>query len=140
MVRFFCLVLFISYPNLIFAKDTFRELSDHMQFLAERDKVLAGNIANVDTPDYKPQDIKKNDDFLSNIEMKTTDPMHIQSTPNTTYQPFKSEILELKPNGNAVTVEHEMMKKSINATELHKIANLYQKARNMLKTSITGIK
>jgi flagellar basal-body rod protein FlgB len=124
----------------MFAKDTFRELSGHMHFLTERDKVLAGNIANVDTPSYKPKDIKKNDDFSSALEMKTTSPMHIKSNPGVTYQPFESEILELKPNGNAVTVEHEMMKKSVNATELQQTANIYQKARNMLKTSIVGIR
>ncbi len=131
----------ISASNIVVAKDNLEELTEHLRYLTERDKILSLNIANADTPKYKPKDLSGYDkDPTENIKFSTTNPMHMSLDGDSNYQVVEAEILEQKPNGNAVTLEHEMHKKSENAAKLQEMANLYSKTRGMMKTAIMGHK
>ncbi|MBA8667862.1 hypothetical protein H1Q59_08165 [Holosporaceae bacterium 'Namur'] len=121
------------------AKDNLNDLTAYMKYLTERDTVLAQNIANADTPGFKPKDLS---DYSRNpiqgMKLTTTNSKHLSLEGESEFHIRDSEILELKPNGNAVTIEHELQKKSENAVKLQEIANIYGKSKGMLKTAITG--
>jgi flagellar basal-body rod protein FlgB len=44
-----------------------------------RQKVIASNIANSDTPGYKAKDVKFNNFLNNEVKLLTTDPKHIES-------------------------------------------------------------
>lgn len=121
------------------AKDNLNDLTAYMKYLTERDTVIAQNIANADTPGFKPKDLS---DYTQNsspgMKLSTTNSKHLSFEGESDFHIRDSEILELKPNGNAVTIEHELQKKSENAVKLQEIANIYSKSKGMLKTAITG--
>ena len=115
------------------------EMSDYLKYLSERDAVLSKNIANIDTPNYHPKDLENQKrSSYDNMDLNVTQQSHIQINSDTNFNLVKTEISELKPNNNGVTLEVELMKKSENALSLQETTNLYNKVKGMLKTSITG--
>lgn len=115
--------------------------TNHMDYLTQRDMVLSKNIANADTPKYLPKDLKEkpNPDNKFVLDLDVTNPRHINILK--IIEPYKivnGDILELKPDGNGVTIEHELMLKNENSLKLQEIANLYNKSKSMMKYAITG--
>jgi flagellar basal-body rod protein FlgB len=61
-------------------------LQSKMKYTSERQEILTQNIANVDTPKYKRQDLRKPDfakmvkSYNSGLELNTTNEMHINPT------------------------------------------------------------
>ena len=121
----------------------FAALTKKMAWLNQRQKVLAQNIANSDTPGYRPKDLKE----LTFREMvgsanralipKATNAGHIQIGSASGYrvraetQPFESA-----PGGNAVILEEQMMKVQENQIDYELTTNLYKKHIGMLKTAL----
>jgi flagellar basal-body rod protein FlgB len=122
-----------------------------MAWQDSRQKALSQNIANADTPGYKPQDVAPPDfkDLLkSSTSMQpvhttglaTTNPKHISSGEtsgtlvNATAKNDKNPY-ETSPSGNAVVLEEQLMKMNENMTDHQFISNLYQKNFEMLKAS-----
>lgn len=132
-----CAALFFG--NCAFAKSAMLDFTERMRFLAERDNMIAQNLANADTPNYKPRDIKTPDIASGKINLMRTNKKHF-ATGESPYEDVPAEILEIKPNGNAVTVEHELTKKNENAMLFTETVNLYNKMRTMKRTAIMGAK
>ena len=110
-----------------------------LEFLAKNDAVIAQNIANADTPKYKPKALKEKKQSECDIKLYTTNPMHMSTEEKETeYTITQAEVSEIKPDGNAVTIENELLKKSQNSMQLHQVGNLYNKSKNMMKYAITG--
>jgi flagellar basal-body rod protein FlgB len=81
----------------------------------------------------------KKNPFSYDIKLDTTNPMHIHAEEkNSKYKLSTAEIVEIKPDGNAVTLENELLKKNQNSVKLHQVSNMYSKAKNMMKYAITG--
>lgn len=119
----------------------FRLLSKKMDWLNQRQEVLAENVANADTPKYRPND-------LSSFDFKTaiteahrlkpaqTDPGHMQfargddgpGKVGRNRRPY-----ETKPDGNAVIVEEQMLKVAQTAADYNTVTNLYRKNVGLLK-------
>lgn len=114
---------------------------DQMKFLSQRDRIISENIANADSPNYKPKELKRKGGSESDVSMSLTHPSHMDlDVGSGNFELTKAEILEIKPNGNAVTLENELLKKSENSLRLMESTNLYNKSRNMLKTAVVGNK
>ena len=60
----------------------FMVLQKILQAADMRQKVLASNIANADTPGYKAKDIKFGDFFDKELKLLTTSPGHIKNKSN----------------------------------------------------------
>ena len=131
---------------MIFANINLLEmLKTKMSYDGERQKVLAQNIASMNVPDYKAQDLAPLDfsNMLKNsaqkVSMSATAPNHISAAKVYT-QKFLSlnqrNSFEISPTGNNVVEEEQMMKVSQNATDYQMITNLYKKATNMLKEAL----
>jgi len=120
-------------------------LEAKMAYDAERQKVLAQNIASIDSPGYQAQDLVplnfKNvlSTQTSKVGMAVTSDMHMNgSKPRT--QRFRSETahntFERTPTGNTIVVEEQMMKVAQNATDYQMTTSLYKKINNLFKEAL----
>ena len=123
----------------------FSAVKTRMNWLGERQKVLAQNIANADTPGYEARDLKALDFSRlirrqqNSIRMMVSNPSHIPDprrgggkyAVSETQKPY-----ETAPAGNNVILEEQMMK--INKTSVsHKLVNeLYKKHLGMLRVAL----
>jgi len=120
----------------------FSKLATRMAWLGRRQQVLAQNIANADTPNYKPMDLKPLDfgrlaeNASRRVEVRLTDAAHLTGTRPT--QMFDAErqdpIAEMTPSGNAVILEEQLMKVGENAMTYRLMTNLYRKHVSMIRT------
>ncbi len=118
-------------------------LKTRMHFHQARQKVLAENVANADTPGFKPQDVREpafdrgGRAVGGSLGVVRTNAAHIAST---TGRPGIDETnakrFETRPSGNAVSLEDEMLKVAQNQSDYQLAASLYQKSMQMLKTAI----
>ncbi len=97
-----------------------------MQWHEERQKVLAQNIANADTPGFKPQDLTPLD-FKAMLE-STSSKRALSANQKNPY--------ETSPSGNAVILEEQLLKMNQNYTDHRLTTTIYQKNIDMLKNSI----
>ena len=119
-------------------------LRERMTWLHQRQDVLSQNVANADTPGYVARDLKAQDfsDILSGETvrgnaMRATDPRHIAiSSGGRSQFEEKAAPDQSNPNGNAVSLEQEMIKVSETQAQFQAAANLYAKALTMMKTAI----
>jgi flagellar basal-body rod protein FlgB len=115
---------------------TVNDLNDELKYMAAREMVLSKNLANIDTPGYKPKDIRKQHNSRESIGLRVTHNGHIGLDQNLDFDLVEGEIIEIKPNGNAVTAENELAKKSENSIKFSKTSNLVNSIIGMTKISI----
>ena len=93
--------------NILFGK-TINMLSKILDFRSERNKIIASNIANIDTPGYKTRDLNFKgllDRFVNSeteIRMVRTDRRHLSES-------YKDDF-EVITSGKAVRLDNEMEK------------------------------
>ena len=118
-----------------------------LRFHETRQKVLAENVANAETPGYRARDIKAPDFFRMAVEGEgndgvstvLTNPMHIAGPLIDNNRPFRSETVggyEVTPDGNAVSLEDQMMKVTGNQMDYQTVTSLYQRSIGLLKTAV----
>lgn len=85
-----------------------------MAWLEARQRVLAGNIANADTPGYQPRDVRS---FASVVAgagggapLAATNPRHLASTTDPLLARPDRTATDRAPNGNAVSLDREALK------------------------------
>ncbi len=115
-----------------------------MAYHSKRQDVLAQNVANTDTPGYRPKDLPPLtfDDMLGKqkrLKMVQTSPEHLGGA-HTQIAAFSPEVMqqyyEKKPVNNAVTAEQQMMMMNENALELQTTTQLYNKTAGLFRTAI----
>ena len=122
----------------------FRMITQQLHWLGQRQDVLSQNVANADTPRYVARDLKELDfDQLvsgegSGTKMTTTNARHISisSLHGGKFEDHETPDQESNPNGNAVSLEAQMIKVSETQAEFQAAANLYAKAMTLMKTAI----
>jgi flagellar basal-body rod protein FlgB len=122
----------------------FSMLRERMTWLHQRQDVLSQNVANADTPDYVARDLKPLDfdqvlgGQVTSRSLATTNPRHIPaaSVHGGKFEDHETPDQETSPNGNAVSLEMEMIKVSDTQAQFQAAANLYAKAITMMKTAI----
>ena len=122
----------------------FSMLRTKMQWHQERQKLLAENVANADTPRFKPRDLAplKFDGSSpqpgGGVALATTNPAHIAVSSGGTpsFQPDRKGRYEVRPAGNAVNLEDEMLKVAANQMDYQAAATLYSKGLGLIKTAI----
>jgi len=122
----------------------FSMLRDRMTWLHQRQDLLSQNVANADTPGYVARDLKplNFDDAMRNTtsggSLITTNARHIalSSSTSSAFEDRAAPDTESSPNGNAVSLEMEMIKVSDTQAQFQAASNLYAKAMTMMKTAI----
>jgi flagellar basal-body rod protein FlgB len=118
-------------------------LRTKMQWHQERQRVLSENVANSDTPNFKPRDLvePKFDTAgaaaAGSLAMQRTSTSHI--APSGAPESFdrNSNVgFETRPAGNAVNLEDEMLKVSANQMDYAAVTSLYSKSLHLLKVAI----
>lgn len=122
-----------------------------MHWHEERQKVLSENIANANTPGYKPRDIAPMDFKtmlessastipLSGASLSATNPAHLSaggaSPSGKISAKLQKNAYETTPVGNAVVLEEQLLKMNENYTDHRLTTTIYQKNVDMMKSSI----
>ncbi|MNV82130.1 Flagellar basal body rod protein FlgB [Ensifer sp. M14] len=92
----------------------FELASRQAQWLTVRQNVVAGNIANANTPHYKAKDVKPFESVLQNtgIQMAATNKAHFTESLEASQVAEVGMLdgVQIQQSGNSVAIEQEMMK------------------------------
>lgn len=116
-------------------------LRTRMQWHQERQRLLSENVANADTPGFRPHDLAP-PNFDSpppaRLSMMATNPLHLIGTAGagSRFEPERNAAYETRPTGNAVSLEDEMMKVAANQMEYQAATTLYSKSLGLVKTAL----
>ena len=99
------------------------QIEHYMDLLSARQKLVASNIANVDTPGYKAKDIDFQFEYMSLIK---------NGTPNVVETPG----LVVKNDGNNVSMDREARLLSENALRFSAVSQLLRGQISVLKSAI----
>lgn len=129
-----------------FAKiPVFEALSRRMDWLSQRQTVLADNIANADTPDYVPRDLKEASfqgalrRALKPMAPEVTHERHVDASIPPRQEPEAQESekrYETAPSGNAVVLEEQLVKVSETQMRHQTMTNLYRKHKQLFLTAL----
>ena len=131
----------------------FSMLRTKMHWHQERQRILAENVANADTPGFHARDLEPLDfDRVlravqrgpgAGVRLAATEPGHFAAGAGAAaldgpprVERVEGERAEETPTGNAVVLEEEMMKVSRTAAEYELTANLYERHLGMLRLAI----
>lgn len=119
-----------------------------MNYLNQRQGVLSQNIANADTPNYRPYDLEKVDfsqvmGAAANrprINKATTNSGHIGANPELGQADNRKSkmVYEAAPGENAVVIEEQLLKAGKTQADYNLITNLYKKNVGMLQLAVTN--
>ena len=117
-------------------------LRERMEWHQERQRVLAENVANADTSNYQAKDLAP-PDFerevaRTSVPLTTTEPGHISGGggEGTQFAIDKQSRYAVRPRGNSVTHEDEMMKVASNQMDFEAVADLYTRSLSLIKLAI----
>lgn len=119
----------------IFGKE-FSDLASAMNFRLFRQGIIAGNIANIDTPGYKARESTFEEELDTRLQIKTTSVEHIPSprvSGGTTYRVGDDPFSRIGNDSNTVDLDREMMKLSQNQL-------LYEASAQSIQTKIEAVK
>ena len=124
-------------------------IASAMRHLSERQRVVAGNIANADTPGFKARELRE-PDFgaivgsgaragIARPAVRLTSGMAALGAT----QPQGSvglildrHVTETKPDGNNVTLEDQLLKMGEIQADFATLTSLYRKQMGLLKTAL----
>jgi flagellar basal-body rod protein FlgB len=121
----------------------FNMLRQRMEWLTDRQAVLADNIANADTPEFTAKDVTALDfekELVSATRMHVTNARHLvgMGVPAHNASIIDSPDSEASPNGNSVVLEDQMIKVSDTQFDYAASVNLYKKALGLIRMAVSG--
>jgi flagellar basal-body rod protein FlgB len=120
----------------------FSMLRTKLHWHQERQHVLAENVANADTPEFKPSDLAApkfgaGSSGVAPLTLLRTSPTHLASSDSTAaFDSQPGHDFEVVPTGNAVSLEDEMMKVASNQMDFQAASALYTRGLGLIKTAI----
>lgn len=129
--------------NLNLFGGTIRSLENGLSYATLKNKTIAQNIANVDTPNYKTKEVSFKDVFndakSATISANRTDVRHydfsIEIGRNGIYS---NENFRTRPNGNAVNMDAEQAKLAENTIYYNALIERINGKFNTLNTVVKG--
>lgn len=119
----------------------FQQMEQKLHWLSVRQTVLSENIANSDTPGYRPRDLKPfSAELGAAMALQRTSTGHMQaggaSSDGKPEVARDRSIIETSPDGNQVSLEDQLTKVADTGMEYQMLTNLYRKQLSMLKTAL----
>jgi flagellar basal-body rod protein FlgB len=121
-------------------------LRTKMQWHQERQRVLAENVSNSNTPNFKPRDLVEPKFEVNRgavggsaglLPIARTSQGHITAEgADPTFEQNRRAGFQTRPAGNAVSLEDEMLKVSANQMDYAAMTSLYSKSMQLLKIAI----
>jgi len=116
------------------------QIKGRLTWLDERQRVIAENVANADTPGYIGRDLNQPTDFATalrdggGVRMSRTSAMHIAPAGSAArFEAHKAPDSETTLDGNSVVVEEQMLKMAESRMAYDAAIGLYQKSMQMLR-------
>jgi len=121
----------------------FRVMKARLQWLGQRQEVLAHNVSNANTPGFRPTDLEPFtfrmalDQTRGRVQPATTQAGHLPST-----RPVRGSgadsvedrsYYETSPDGNRVVLEQQMMRIAETGIDYQTVTNLYRKQVGMFR-------
>jgi flagellar basal-body rod protein FlgB len=121
----------------------FSMLRTRMHWHQERQRLLAENVSNSDTPSYRPRDLAplqfdRASSMPLSVSLDRTASGHIAAS-DTMSNRFASSRLggaEVRPTGNSVNLEDEMIKVAANQMDYQAATTLYMRSLGLIKTAV----
>ena len=119
-------------------------LFKNLSFRNEKQKIIAANIANINTPGYKTKDLKFNnlidEKKEKNLPLTITNSKHIpffiEDKVKSTYEVYEVKGLQEQNDGNNVNLDREMSKMAQNKILFDAISNSIKKDASFFKMII----
>ncbi len=125
----------------------FALLERGLDFAAQRQELLASNIANVETPDYKRRDLdfesllKGLEEQNKRINLARTSPRHLSgSVKNEEGFPVEEESITIRDDGSSIDVEREMATLLENGLYYQTLSKLTSGKFNLLRTVLKEVR
>lgn len=121
----------------------FSMLKTRMRWLETRQRLLAENVANAQTPGFRGRDLKPHDftrklQAATSVQMVSTNAGHLagitQGDPN--FAADRSQAFEVTPRGNSVSLEEEMMRIAQNQVDHQTATALYSRSLGLIKSAL----
>lgn len=125
----------------------FQMLRGRLSYLSERQKVIAENVANANTPGYAPHDLKPFS-FQAQMQAQATSGASSMAVTNPGHmlppharradapKPVTTKDSETTLDGNSVVLEEEMLKMGQARMDYDAAIGFYQKSLNLIRTAI----
>ena len=120
--------------------DTLRQA---LGFHNARQRAIAENVANANTPGFTPSDISKSQfervlagQSSASPGLRTTDPRHFgggRSGMSAAFEAERAPDSETTANGNSVVIEEQMVRANENRMRFETALSLYQKSLNLIR-------
>ena len=129
----------------------FKAIGAKMDYLNQRQKVIAQNIANADTPNYKPLDVKDADfrktlsgilhedsHAVTPVTLETTNALHMPPVGEAPkgQEGKQKKVYEVAPVGNAIVMEEQLLSSNKTMADYNLMTSLYQKNIGMIKLAL----
>jgi flagellar basal-body rod protein FlgB len=121
----------------------FSMLRTKLHWHQERQRLLAENVANADTPEFKPTDLAPPNFDASRpgtapLTLLRTNPVHLAGSDGagSQFELQPGQDFEVVPTGNAVSLEDEMMTVASNQMDFQAATALYTRGLGLIKTAI----
>ena len=116
-------------------------LRTRLEWAQQRQRVLAENVANADTPHFTPHDLAPptfDRRPAPSVQLAMTETGHLPGLEavGRGFQSTRDSGYATVPTGNAVNLEEEMMKVAANQMDYQAVTALYTRSLNLLKTAI----
>jgi flagellar basal-body rod protein FlgB len=118
-------------------------LKTRMHWHQERQRVLAENVANADTPKFRPRDLAPLDlrppvagGPTGAVLLARTNPAHLGAQGVLPFETGRTGAHEIRPAGNAVNLEDEMMKVAANQMDYQAATSLYSRSLGLFRTAL----
>lgn len=122
--------------------DAVGRMEQAMTFHRDRHSAVSGNVANLDTPGYKPIDLERlpAGSAINSARMARTNPRHLPGESAALSQRTRTIVDENgmpSADGNAVNLEREMAKIDANRIRYTTTADLVSRSLAMLRYAAT---
>ncbi|WP_226665708.1 flagellar basal body rod protein FlgB [Metabacillus litoralis] len=122
--------------------NTITNLENAISYSTAKQKVISNNIANIDTPNYKAQEVRFNKvltNELSKFDAFKTNAKHIDfGSSSKGYQIVTRNNTNYQHNGNNVDIDQEMTEMAKNQIQYNALIDRLSSKYNSLKTVIKG--
>ena len=125
----------------------FQAIGSKIDYLNQRQGIIAQNVANADTPGYRPKDLvevdfstmlKKEMGGQNSVRVATTNEQHMPNAQAGIDPKSKKsrDTYEVAPAGNAVILEEQLMSAGQNAMDYNLMLNVMQKQVGLFRIAL----
>ena len=121
----------------------FSMLRTRLQWHQERQRLLAENVANANTPKFTPRDLAPPEfnrmRAAPTVSVAQTDSGHMAGSSalgGGQFQLDRGSPFEVRPGGNGVSLEDEMLKVAANQMDFQAATALYSRGLGLIKTAL----